>query len=293
MCVRVIFDWTIIYFYKNFAFSDICAILCALHILIDASRRLITLKGITSRSLRECFMQISVESFFSARRYKDFTKKSRRCRISFLVVDLWETVTRSFTLSSPTFSPLLLVFFSGLVLEVTAKGKGAYTRERLVIKSKQKGIDVIEVGSDIFLSLCFFSFSVSRDSSFPREIVSEKMAKITSETALFSTGMVNLYIHGHPFIHCNVNPFLFHVPTVRSTAPCLPPSLSLRFFNFANYMSSCLHNIPLNATLRLLEKKRERETEKKREREISFSIWFHAKRKPPLLRHLSSTPLLY
>jgi len=97
------------------------------------------------------------------------------------------------------------------------------------------------------------------------------MAKITSETALFSTGIVNLYIHGHPFIHCNVNPFLFHVPTVRSTAPCLPPSLSLRFFNFANYVSSCLHNIPLNATLRLLEKKRERERQRKKERGKSRS----------------------
>lgn len=93
------------------------------------------------------------------------------------------------------------LYFFRSALTVTAKRKERIL-ERLVIKSKQKGIDVIEVGSDVSLSFTLsLTLSLSPwDLSFPREIVSEKMAKITSETALFSTDSVNLYIHGHSFI---------------------------------------------------------------------------------------------
>lgn len=135
------------------------------------------------------------------------------------------------------------IFFSGLALSRWPREKKERILKRLVIKSKQKGIDVIEVSRG-HLSLSFsvspsLSHFVSWGPSFPREIVSEKMAKITSETALFSTGSVNLYIHGRPFIHSNVNPFLFH-----STVP-LSPSLPLSSsFNFSNYVPSCLYNTP-------------------------------------------------
>lgn len=171
----------------------------------------------------------------------------RRCRISFPAVDLWKAARRFSALVRLPF-PILYapsIFLSGLVLSRWPRKEKERILKRLVIKSKQKGIDVIEVSRG-HLSLSFsvppsLSHFVSWGPSFPREIVSEKMAKITSETALFSTGSVNLYIHGRPFIHSNVNPFLF-----RSNRPpsllyllCLP-----RSFNFSNYVPSCLYNTP-------------------------------------------------
>lgn len=58
------------------------------------------------------------------------------------------------------------------------------------------------------------------------------MAKITSETALFSTGSVNLYIHGRPFSHSNVNPFLFR-------SNCSLPFLSSLFFVLLIFRITC------------------------------------------------------
>lgn len=175
------------------------------------------------------------------------------------------------------------IFLPGPALTVTAKGKGTYTQE--IGYKEQTERNRCNWGESVFFLFRSLSFFVSWGPSFPREIVSEKMAKITSEIALFSTGSVNLYIHGRPFIHSNVNPFLFRS---NRPFPLLSFSLSflllLRSFNFLNYVPSYLYNTPGKRSLEIV-------------RELSLSLRSRLdsayKRRPLLLRHLSSTSLLY
>lgn len=207
---------------------------------------MITLKGIKKiESVLTFHANIGYKFFLSVLRYK-FIKKSRRCRILFpLICEKRQDDPRS---RSPTFPyPVLLcsfyIFLSCLTLSRWPRKEKERILKRLVIKSKQKGIDVIEVSRSF--SLCFFFFlRLVGPPSFPREIVSEKMAKITSETALFSTGSVNLYIHGYSFIYSNVNPFLFRL--VRS--PLSPPSP----FSFSVFFAPLIFRITCRAVCTIL-----------------------------------------
>lgn len=139
-------------------------------------------------------------------KHKDL-ENSPGYRISFPVTDLWKTAGRFSRFRQPFPSRVRFSIFPLSAFTVTAKIKGAYTREIGYKEQTERNRCNWGRSRASFLS---FSLRFSWDSSFPREIVSKKMAKITSDTALFSTGSVNLYIYtGRPFIHGNVNPFLF------------------------------------------------------------------------------------
>lgn len=187
------------------------ALLYFLHTLMDATRRLITLKGITSQNLCECFMQISVESFSSVHHgikiYKKKKKKVAAVESYFQSTICEKTVTRrSFILPRPSFLLISFILFRSRSRGDRERKRSIYSR--LVIKSKQKGIDVIEVGSGTFFSL-FFSLRLVGLELSERNCIRENGKDHVRDCIIQYRHGVNLYIHDHPFIHCNVNPFLF------------------------------------------------------------------------------------
>lgn len=117
--------------------------------------RLIALKGI--KSLRRFYT--NRKSRLYARRGPTKIYKSRRYRISFPVADLWKTARRSSR--SPGFSSECARSFCipFVTLSQWPRKEKERILERLVIKSKQKGIDVIEAGSDVSFPL-FLSLSL-------------------------------------------------------------------------------------------------------------------------------------